>query len=262
MSEEMRANREYMDCERFGEFVHELDRPGTEGAELREAALMHAESCGRCAALLTETESLDFALSRIATEASKATAPSRMEALLVEKFSQERGRPRRWPMRTVAAVIGVAAALLLSLGLAWHQYVVLHRGDDSGLQAGSKFAKPAPQNAETPEAPVSESRTLLPSGAASASAGFDSDDVDDAEFAQGFSLLPYADDPSLLEGASVVRVILSRSALASLGAPVSTGDSAEQIPADLVVSADGTPEAIRLVAQNVSNDWQYSGGDR
>jgi len=262
MSEEMRANREYMDCERFREFVHELDRPGAEGAEFREAALTHAESCGHCAALLTETESLDFAFSRIAADAGKSAAPSRMEAALLEKFRQERGRPRRWPMRTVAAVIGVAAAVLLSLGLAWHQYVVLHRGDDSGLQAGSKFAKPTPQDAETPAAPVSESATVPRGNAASTSAAAAGDDVDDAEFAQGFSLLPYADDPSLLEDASVVRVVLSRSALASLGAPVSAGDSAEQIPADLVVSADGTPEAIRLVAQNVSNDSQYSGGDR
>ena len=49
----------------------------------------------------------------------------------------------------------------------------------------------------------------------------------------------------------MVRVILSRSALASLGMPLSGVENREQIPADLVVSADGTPEAIRFVAQNV-----------
>ena len=45
----------------------------------------------------------------------------------------------------------------------------------------------------------------------------------------------------MMEGGSVVRVILSRSALASFGVPLSDIESREQIPADLVVSADGTP---------------------
>ena len=83
------------------------------------------------------------------------------------------------------------------------------------------------------------------------------DELDETEIAQNFTPLPYADDPSMMEGGSVVRVILSRSALASLGMPLSGVENREQISADLVVSADGTPEAIRFVAQNVDEDSQH-----
>ena len=76
-------------------------------------------------------------------------------------------------------------------------------------------------------------------------------ELEETEIAQNFTPLPYADDDSMMEGGSVVRVILSRSALASFGVSLSGVENREQIPADLVVSADGTPEAIRFVAQNV-----------
>ena len=75
-------------------------------------------------------------------------------------------------------------------------------------------------------------------------------DSDDTKLAQDFTALPYADDPSMVEGGAVVRVVLSRAALASLGVSTDGIENAEQIPADLVVSPDGTPEAIRLVSQN------------
>jgi len=55
-----------VDCLQFEEVLPELDRPGTPGAALREAALAHAEMCSRCGALVTEAESLDFALGQIA----------------------------------------------------------------------------------------------------------------------------------------------------------------------------------------------------
>jgi hypothetical protein len=45
-------------------------------------------------------------------------------------------------------------------------------------------------------------------------------------------------------------VILSRPALASLGLPVSDIGTGDRIPADIVMSEDGAPQAIRLVAQS------------
>jgi hypothetical protein len=47
-------------------------------------------------------------------------------------------------------------------------------------------------------------------------------------------------------------VLLSRPALESLGVPVNAGGNG-QLLADMVVSNDGTPEAIRFV------DWQIAG---
>jgi hypothetical protein len=68
--------------------------------------------------------------------------------------------------------------------------------------------------------------------------------------------LPYAYDPSELEGGAVVRVVLPRSALISYGLPIEGMGVSEQVTADMVVSQDGTPQAIRLVRQvnSKSND--------
>ena len=60
-----------------------------EGA-LREQALAHAESCGPCARLLTETESLDFALHAISVQECDRRAPSHVEAALLQAFRQEK----------------------------------------------------------------------------------------------------------------------------------------------------------------------------
>jgi len=79
---------------------------------------------------------------------------------------------------------------------------------------------------------------------------------DDSEVAASFIPLPYADDPQGLEGGAVVRVELSGPALASLGMPVTLAGSSESVPADLLVSNDGTPQAIRLVSQeNVNREF-------
>jgi len=44
-------------------------------------------------------------------------------------------------------------------------------------------------------------------------------------------------------------VVLSRAALASLGVPVVDVSAGEQIPADIVLSEDGAPQAVRLVSE-------------
>ena len=79
--EAMMEGTNQMDCAQNSKisFTNWIVR-GPEGAQLREVALVHAESCGRCGALLTETESLDFALLKIADESQRNAAPARMEA--------------------------------------------------------------------------------------------------------------------------------------------------------------------------------------
>ncbi|HKN60813.1 MAG TPA: hypothetical protein VJW93_06530, partial [Candidatus Acidoferrales bacterium] len=69
-----------------------------------------------------------------------------------------------------------------------------------------------------------------------------------SEDGTAFVSLPYADDATSLEGGAVVRVVMPRSALASLGLPVSGAVGTDAIPAELIVSEDGTPQAIRLVS--------------
>lgn len=252
-------NRNLMKCAEFEEILHELDRPGTKGNELREEALIHAESCGNCGVLRTETESLDFALKRIARAADAADgeyASSRVETALLQQFRRVKGKSAQNSMRWRIAMIGVAAALFLALGLSLQRHYAPPR--EVGGASEANIAKNGADRSTSVGAPPQETiqhsidqhssqgKLVTPQGAAKAS-----NESDEAEMAQNFTPLPYADDPSMMEGGSVVRVILSRSALASLGMPLSGVENREQIPADLVVSADGTPEAIRFVAQNV-----------
>ena len=252
----MMENRNLMKCAEFEEILHELDRPGTKGNELREEALIHAESCGNCGVLLTETESLDFALKTIAHPADGENASSRVETALLQEFRRSKGKSAQNSTRWRIALIGVAAALFLILGLSLQRHYAPPR--ELGGAPESNIAKNATNSSTSVGAPPpetiqhsidqhsNEGKLVTPRVAAKAS-----NESDETEIAQNFTPLPYADDPSMMEGGSVVRVILSRSALASLGMPLSGVENREQIPADLVVSADGTPEAIRFVAQNV-----------
>ncbi|MGH9700263.1 MAG: hypothetical protein ACRD52_12510, partial [Candidatus Acidiferrales bacterium] len=74
-----------MDCEQFDALLLDMDRPGSSSAS-RTQALAHAESCSRCAALLCESEALDFALSAVAREDAGIAAPARLEVALVQRF--------------------------------------------------------------------------------------------------------------------------------------------------------------------------------
>jgi hypothetical protein len=239
----MTKDRNIMDCAQFQEIVHELDRPETRGPELREAALIHAESCGRCAVLLTEAESLDFALVRIASESDRTTAPARLEGTLLQEFKRSKARTSRRFAGWQVAAIGIAAALFLALGISLRHRTTLPVGAEQAAVnvSGPGTGGAAGEAAATVQAPI------VAAGGTEATAG----DSDETELAQDFTPLPYADDPSMIEGGAVVRVVLSRTALASLGVSTEGMENSEQIPADLVVSPDGTPEAIRLVSQNV-----------
>jgi len=216
-----------LDCVRFEEVLPDLDRPGTPGAGLRESALAHAESCGRCARLLTESESLDFSLHSLAVRDAFREAPSRVEAALLKRFRLEKGLAARRRLQCQLSLLGAAAAMLLVVGLSFHQ----RRLALPSLHSSAPSAVPSPQQ---------------PVGAPDATY------VADDDGAGAFIPLPYADDLDA-EGGTIVRVILSRSALASLGMPDAALEASDQVPADLIVSQDGTPQAIRFVAQDELN---------
>jgi len=229
-----------MDCARFDEVVHDLDRPGTDAA-LRETALAHAESCARCARIVTEVESLDLALRAVATKEFGQQAPPAMEAALLRAFRYEKGASSRRGMGWRIAVIGIAAAVLVAVGLSLYQ-----------------FRRPGPAPQGTGVGPVSGSTELQANQSPVAAANPDQTGTtqsapqvqqEDSDTSARFIALPYADDPQGLEGGAVVRVELSGPALMSMGMPATFAGSSERVPVDLLVSADGTPQAIRLISQ-------------
>jgi hypothetical protein len=214
-----------MNCSEFEEVLHDLDRPGTPGLALREVALAHAETCSPCAQRMTDAESLDFALHTIATRNALLQAPPRIEANLLKAFRQQKAAASRTKMRGGIAALGAAAAILLALGVSLRHGVVVGVRPASGTGAAQAVA-------------ASQSEPLEVAA-----------NISDSQDTTGFVALPYAADPATLEHGAVVRVVLSRSALASLGLPVADVGSTEQVPADIVLSEDGAPQAIRLVSQ-------------
>jgi len=222
--EEMKS----MSCAEFEEIVHDLDRPGTHGMALRERALAHAESCARCAQLLTETESLDQALHAIATKEGEQEAPAWMESALLREFRVVKAGTKSPNLGRHVAALGIAAAVLLAAGISLHRLGPAVNGTAAGQNTQTNVSTPA-------------------------TAGQNAQSAVGAESASDFIALPYADDPDGSDGGTVVRVELSGPALASLGMPVSLAGSSGSISADLLVSDDGTPQAIRLVSQETAN---------
>jgi hypothetical protein len=235
-----------MDCAQFQEVLHELDRPGTEGATLCERALAHAEMCSDCAALLTEVESLDFALGQVATESAELQAPPRLETLLLQEFRREKSAAASRGVRWQWAAFAVAAAVLLALGLALLRQHLVTPGNVNSAQSSAQNAAQASNNSAATTA-AADGNTQASANSAQATL------ADDAEYATAYMPLPYAYDPSELEGGAVVRVVLPRAALLAYGLPLEGLGVGDQVTADMVVSQDGTPQAIRLVARANAN---------
>jgi hypothetical protein len=232
-----------MDCVTFENIVHDLDRPGTQGAAQCESALAHAESCHKCATLLTQVEWLDFSMLKFAEIVERWQASPRVEAAVLEQFRRTKDLAARRQIGWRLAALATAAVLFLALGL-----VLRHRGLSSVPDAPSVVMQSAP-DASVSKPSVAHLQPAAPDLN-------DADDADETTDAASFLRLPYADDSDSVDGGAIVRVELPRTALASFGLPVADSGDTQRILADLIVSADGTPEAIRLVSDaNTSEEF-------
>ncbi len=228
-----------MNCYTFEQTLHDLDRPGTAGSTLREAALAHAETCSSCALLLIEAEALDFNLHSLALHDANRQAPRRVEAALLREFRNRQSAPRTRAVQWYAGVIGVAAMALLALGLTrFHIKSVPVQPHGTASVAANR----------APSGTLATQPTTNPGAKSASSNQANTVELASAEQGTDFFPLPYADDSASLEGGAVIRVAMPRSTLVSWGLPVSSVAGTDAIPAELVVSADGTPQAIRLLS--------------
>jgi len=242
-----------MDCAQFKELVHELDRPGTEGFARREAALAHAESCSRCGILVMQSESLDVALQALAKHESALQASPLVAATLMEEFQRQKFASLGRKVKRQIAALGAAAAVLLAVGF-WLYFSHPQTPPiaiNEQPSASSPAPLPAPANSAQPVGPSpAVSQSAAPNTSADTQrANLQTDPENDAAFIR----LPYSDDPGSLENDAVVRVVLTPATLASFGLPVTGIGSGESVQADLAVSQDGTPQAVRLVSGTSSN---------
>ena len=227
-----------MKCEEFREIVHDLLRDETLDRTLAENAFAHAESCNACYDHFGEVELLHTSLRSLAARHASEQAPRRVQEALLAELAQS-NMPATAPegnwvpgralwIRWAGVAVAAAAAIVLTVFL-----VARH---DS--------ARPSP--AETSQSLTTMSQAEATPYAGATAANYDQASVDEGAVAGPFLPLSESFDPASLDDSTVVRVVLSPAAIESLGIPLSGGEEG-QIVADMVITNDGTPQAIRVV---------------
>jgi hypothetical protein len=216
-----------MNCERFEELVHDLGRPGRAEAAVREQALAHAASCARCGELWQEVQWLDQALRSVAAEQSTERADNRVEMTLMAEFRAAKNTAGR--QKGIWRVAAVAAAAVILWAGGWVARRSTARLGETNETTGVNG--PANPGSEGGAIAAAEDSQLVM--------------AEDKQFIR----LPYAGDGSVLEDDAIVRTELPRASLVSMGFPVDASVT-ETVPVEVMVSEYGTPEAIRLVAQD------------
>jgi len=210
-----------MICEEFAiaGLDRDLDAGGLEFAGARE----HLRNCPHCAALYESSLALRADLRELGQLTSDVTTPSRVEMRLRQEF-RTRHTTEKSRGRVVVASWLVAAgtlALVASSLVLWHR-----RGNvnTAKRQQPSVVTVPARSVATGPEL-----------------GGILIAENDGEEFA----LIPGA-VPGLLDDTTVVRVRMERGSLGALGLSVNEEHANDVVQVDLLLGADGQPQAYRL----------------
>jgi hypothetical protein len=227
-----------MKCEEFEAIGLGLEREGSvslngEGAAERAAAIEHANTCARCAALQESWQEAQAELLALRLATQDASTPLRVEMRLRQEF---RTRHRTVKVRATAVVAAWAlagAALVLGAVSVWNWKIAQH-DTTQGISGLAKNAGPANVAAEAGKAtnvigsnPANENSLMADNSAGE------------------FTLLP-GSLPQETDGAAIMRVRLQRGALGALGLPVNQERAGEWIQVDLLVGEDGQPQAVRL----------------
>lgn len=251
-----------MNCQEFAGIVNELAGPRLMDAVTRQRALRHSEACAQCKARLMAERELTARLHAFAEETKVEQAPARVREALRAACAQHRqaaqvvvpmpARQAFWQTRW--AVIAAAALLVLLAGAAslWLRHQTAERKE--GLSAVKPTPMPTPmrgipasieppQNAMRHLAKRSENKRAITKPLAPRLQAAVSTNAN--EVATNYIPLTYATHAP--QNGVVVRVEMARATLFALGLPLNAERSNELIKADVMMSGDGVPLAIRLV---------------
>jgi hypothetical protein len=217
-----------MNCEEF-DLLEAGFAPEDESA--RKAAMEHVSRCSRCAALQESWQAARVELAVLAGETSDAEAPARVEMRLRQEF---RTRHRIEPARRAAAVAAwtlATAALLLGLVSVWNWQKTKQNEELNRIAIplnGVSNGKSSSGMAGEVNAPGQFAESLLAEN-------------EDGDFTPLPGSIPVTSDED-----AIVRVRMQRASLSALGFPVNEERAGEWIQVELLVGADGQPEALRL----------------
>jgi|HubBroStandDraft_2_1064218.scaffolds.fasta_scaffold505100_1 predicted anti-sigma-YlaC factor YlaD len=210
-----------MNCEEFAITGpdRDLDAGGADSAAARE----HLRNCPHCAAFYESSLALRSDLRELGQLTSAATAPSRVEMRLRQEFRTRHTTEKSRGRAVVASWLLAAAALVLvATSLVFWQ----RHG--------------ATNTAKTPQPSV------MPATARSVATGPELGGTLIAENdGEEFALIPGA-IPGMLDDTTVVRVQMERGSLGALGLSVNEEHANDVVQVDLLLGADGQPQAYRL----------------
>lgn len=209
-----------MNCEEFANCGIDFDLKA--GGPDSEAAREHLRTCPACTAFYEQSLELRGDLREVGQATAKGSTPSRVEMRLRQEFRTRHKTDKNRDRAVVAGWMLAAAAMVLMA-----TSVVLWQQRD-----GTKVTRGNPTPAPLTESAVADGPevggTLITSS-------------DDEQFA----LIPGA-LPALQDETSVVRVQMQRGSLGAFGLSVNQERANDIVQVDLLLGADGQPQAYRL----------------
>jgi predicted anti-sigma-YlaC factor YlaD len=208
-----------MNCDEFAlvGIDSDLDASGLDSTGARE----HLRSCPRCAALYESALALRADLRELGHLTSEATASSRVEMRLRQEFRTRHTTEKSRGRAIVTSWVLAAAALILVVA----SLVIWQREGRTSIAKGLEATASAAHAVATgPEL----GGTLI--------AANDGDE---------FALIP-GTIPGMLDDTTVVRVQMERGSLGALGLSVNEEHANDIVQVDLLLGADGQPQAYRL----------------
>jgi hypothetical protein len=263
-----------MNCEDFNNIIDDLADYRPMSATIRDAGVSHAALCSECAAKLSNVRAVGGYLMAAARAESEVAPASVKENLLLAfgDFQRQQAIPahvvdissRRNRRSWIAAAAAVAAVILLAMLVSVWRNAATPGTEPQPLQVRAPDTSvPPPVNAApSGSSPVKENTLAGEPGLTAKNAGRyprnakrSSRSSDKsiqkyetiAQNAGQFVPLTYLAQGMAMDSGTVVRVELSRAALASLGFTGGVEGSAESVKADVILGDDGVARAIRLV---------------
>jgi hypothetical protein len=258
-----------MNCQDFAGMVNELAAQRLMDAVTRQRALRHAAACAACAARLAAENELTVRLRAFAEDSKNEQTPARVREALRATFAEHQREsiaPVVVPIRRPfikpqwAALAAAAALVLCAVAVAvWLRNSTALRPElaleiptipkpvvhSDPMVPRANSLSYAPKQSDTPSTnkrslavrrSVPRPQQLQPAVATNTD-----------EIATNYIPLTYTARADASQDGMVVRVEVARSTLLSMGLPLNAERSNELIKADVMMSGDGVPLAIRLV---------------
>lgn len=229
-----------MNCEQFESIGLGLDRDSAREIDIIEhaAAIEHANTCARCAALQESWREAQIELRALRDVTSNVGAPMRVEMRLRQEFFA-RNRVQKVRRFAFASAWVLASAAMVLVGMSWWNW---HISNENIILQSAHSGK----NDANTSGPANPGGTTSPSSIENyPTEATNESTLVAANDAEDFTLLPGSMSQEIGDG-SVVRVRMQRGALGDLGLPVNEERANEWIQVDLFVGQDGQPQAVRL----------------